>query len=255
MGKKKAAAAESVEDDGVPPPVTDDAPAVAAETPTPPPSMDTLKGRARKAALAKGHRLGHFRREGTSGGSEREQYMMARCERCQLATAMVGPQRYPAPHYGGTAITDQCTAPAEDPTAPAAVEPTAVPQPAPPPAVEATEDDMKATSTKKAKATKKTPKADTGKRGARRVKGTGAKRGRYFLFPKEDSAGYSVLSVLRWMGAKGFTYEQATAALKSQGIEPAEQTMKISLRQTDAKKFAQAELTKDEAAKLLKFKK
>ena len=74
---------------------------------------------------------------------------------------------------------------------------------------------------------------------------------RYNVFGK-----YPVVGVLRWMGKRGMTAEQATKALAALGIKPSGATVQMSVRQ--GKSGGDYELPKLEAAeqqRLFKHKK
>lgn len=72
---------------------------------------------------------------------------------------------------------------------------------------------------------------------------------RYTLF------GHAVTAVIRWMGVKGFTFDQAVAALEESGCCPNPATVKIQLSAgLKGERGAPASLSREHAAQLLTFR-
>lgn len=73
---------------------------------------------------------------------------------------------------------------------------------------------------------------------------------------RKELFGHSITSIIRWMGVEDWSFESASTALKSAGVEIAEATIRIQLKAGKAGlRGPAAELTSKEAKALRKFAK
>lgn len=190
-------------------------------------TLQEMKDYAKQLARDLGHEMGPFVLMPREMGTTREPAYRSRCERCRFRSLFVSPQRFADKNrfMGGLALRDACSGETPNLAAPEKpakeVEASRDDIPAPdagrdepptPNEEQGKENDMtKQRSKRKAKEAIRTARKGTT---STKRDGTQRRGKRVRVFDK-----YAVTAVIRWMGKKQFTKEEAAEALKALGVK------------------------------------